>query len=96
MTHEELESAVPLYAAGTLEQTKRQALDAHLLSGCASCHQALKAYQSGAASLQPELDHTDPPPSPKPDPSPRRAPERPMRATAGRDRSGRALSQATG
>ncbi len=63
MTHEELESAVPLYAAGTLEQTKRQALDAHLLSGCASCHQALKAYQSGAASLQPEPGQTDPPPA---------------------------------
>ncbi len=90
MTHEELESAVPLYAAGTLEQTKRQALDAHLLSGCASCHQALKAYQSGAASLQPELGQTDPPPEPKASPitaqSPRTAHEdnlkkRPVRSS---------------
>lgn len=47
MTHEELESAVPLYAAGTLEQTKRQALDAHLLSGCASLSSGAEGLSIG-------------------------------------------------
>ncbi len=51
MTHEELEEAVPLYAAGALDRTERQALEAHLLSGCASCHSALKDYQSVASLL---------------------------------------------
>jgi anti-sigma-K factor RskA len=51
MTHDELEEAVPLYAAGTLDRAERQALEAHLLSGCASCHNALKEYQSAAALL---------------------------------------------
>ncbi len=51
MTHEELEESVPLYAAGALDKVERQALEAHLLSGCASCHSALKDYQSIAALL---------------------------------------------
>ncbi len=51
MTHDELEEAVPLYAAGTLDRGERQALEAHLLSGCASCHNALKEYQSAASLL---------------------------------------------
>lgn len=51
MTHEELEDAVPLYAVGALERIERQALEAHLLSGCVSCHTALKEYQSVAAIL---------------------------------------------
>jgi hypothetical protein len=51
MTHEELEEAVPLYAAGALDRVERQALEAHLLSGCASCHSALKDYQSVASLL---------------------------------------------
>jgi anti-sigma-K factor RskA len=51
MTHEELEEAVPLYAAGALDRTERQALEAHLLSGCQSCHHALKEYQSVASLL---------------------------------------------
>ena len=51
MTHEELEEAVPLYAAGALDRTERQALEAHLLSGCQSCHSALKEYQSVASLL---------------------------------------------
>ena len=49
MTHEELEESVPLYAAGALDRIERPALEAHLLSGCASCHSALKDYQSVAA-----------------------------------------------
>jgi hypothetical protein len=51
MTHEELEEAVPLYAAGALDRTERQALEAHLLSGCSSCHSALKDYQSVTSLL---------------------------------------------
>ena len=51
MTHEELEESVPLYAAGALDRIERQALEAHLLSGCASCHSALKDYQSVVALL---------------------------------------------
>jgi len=51
MTHEELEEAVPLYATGALDRAERQALEAHLLSGCASCHNALKDYQSVASLL---------------------------------------------
>jgi hypothetical protein len=51
MTHQELEEAVPLYAAGSLDRAERQALEAHLLSGCQSCHSALKEYQSVASLL---------------------------------------------
>ena len=51
MTHEELEEAVPLYAAGALDRMERQALEAHLLSGCQSCRSALKEYQSVASLL---------------------------------------------
>ena len=61
MTHEELEEAVPLYAAGALERSERQALEAHLLSGCVACHGALKEYQTVAAVLPFGL-HTTPPP----------------------------------
>lgn len=51
MTHEELEEAVPLYAAGALDRAERQTLEAHLLSGCQPCHNALKEYQSVASLL---------------------------------------------
>jgi len=61
MTHEELEEAVPLYAAGALERTERQALEAHLLSGCVSCHTSLKEFQSVAAILPFGLSPTPPP-----------------------------------
>jgi len=61
MTHEELEESVPLYAAGALDRTERQALEAHLLSGCASCHSALKDYQAVAALLPLGLSPTRPP-----------------------------------
>lgn len=61
MTHEELEDAVPLYAVGALERVERQALEAHLLSGCVSCHTALKEYQSVAAVLPFGLNSTAPP-----------------------------------
>jgi anti-sigma-K factor RskA len=61
MTHEELEESVPLYAAGALDRIERQALEAHLLSGCASCHSALKDYQTIAALLPLSLSPTKPP-----------------------------------
>jgi anti-sigma-K factor RskA len=63
MKHEELEDSVPLYAAGALDRTERQALEAHLLSGCASCHSMLKEYQSVAALLPLALNQTHPPKS---------------------------------
>jgi len=63
MKHEELEDSVPLYAAGALDRTERQALEAHLLSGCASCHSMLKEYQSVAALLPLALPQTNPPKS---------------------------------
>ncbi len=61
MTHEALEESVPLYAAGALDRIERQALEAHLLSGCASCHSALKDYQSAAALLPLSLSPIRPP-----------------------------------
>jgi anti-sigma-K factor RskA len=61
MMHEELEESVPLYAAGALDKIERQALEAHLLSGCASCHRALKDYQSIAALLPLSLSPIAPP-----------------------------------
>jgi len=63
MTHEELEASVPLYAAGALDRTERQALEAHLLSGCSACHTALKDYQSVAALLPLSLNPIKPPSS---------------------------------
>ena len=61
MTHDELEEAVPLYAAGALDRTERQALEAHLLSGCTSCHSALKEYQAVTALLPFGLRSAQPP-----------------------------------
>jgi Anti-sigma-K factor rskA len=61
MTHEELEDAVPLYAVGALERVEKQALEAHLLSGCVPCHTALKEYQSVAGLLPFGLKLTPPP-----------------------------------
>ncbi|BFU96646.1 MAG: conserved protein of unknown function [Nitrospira sp.] len=60
MTHEEIEDTVPLYATGALDRAERQTLEAHLLSGCASCHHALKEYQAVAAILPLGLVQTAP------------------------------------
>ncbi|MBM4127290.1 MAG: hypothetical protein FJ247_08085 [Nitrospira sp.] len=65
MTHEELEDVIPLYAIGTLERAERQAIEAHLLSGCVPCHTALKEYQSVAVMLPFGLNMTAPPRSVK-------------------------------
>jgi len=61
MTHEDLEETVSLYAVGALERVERQALEAHLLSGCVSCHLSLKEYQSATALLPFGLNLTTPP-----------------------------------
>lgn len=61
MTHEDLEDVIPLYAIGTLERAERQAIEAHLLSGCVPCHTALKEYQSVAVLLPFGLTMTTPP-----------------------------------
>jgi hypothetical protein len=61
MTHEELEDVIPLYAVGALERGERQAIEAHLLSGCVSCHNSLKEYQSVAVVLPFGVNITLPP-----------------------------------
>ena len=61
MTHEELEETIPLYAIGALAREERHATEAHLLSGCVTCHTALKEYQSVAALLPFGLPITVPP-----------------------------------
>ncbi|MGH7206016.1 MAG: anti-sigma factor domain-containing protein [Nitrospiraceae bacterium] len=52
MAHEQFEEAVPLYVVGALDRQERQALEAHLLTGCTACRAALKEYQ-GVATLLP-------------------------------------------
>lgn len=61
MTHEDLEETVPLYAIGALEKIERQALEAHLLSGCIPCRTALKEFQSVAVALPFALNIVAPP-----------------------------------
>ncbi|MFO0697707.1 MAG: hypothetical protein U0236_00635 [Nitrospira sp.] len=61
MTHQDLESHVPFYAIGALEKIERQALEAHLLSGCIPCRTKLKEYQSVAMALPFELTLVPPP-----------------------------------
>ena len=61
MTHQDLEDTVPFYAIGALEKTERQALEAHLLSGCVPCRTILKEYQSVAVALPFELTLVPPP-----------------------------------
>jgi DNA repair exonuclease SbcCD ATPase subunit len=61
MTHDQLEAAVPLYAAGALERVERQALEAHLLTGCIPCRTTLKEYQLVAVTLPFGLTITPPP-----------------------------------
>lgn len=61
MTHEDLAETVPFYAIGALEKIERQALDAHLLSGCILCRTALKEFQSVAVALPFALNIVAPP-----------------------------------
>jgi len=61
MTHQDLADTIPFYAIGALEKIERQALEAHLLSGCVPCHTTLKEYQSVAVALPFELTLVHPP-----------------------------------
>jgi anti-sigma-K factor RskA len=61
MSHVLFEEAVPLYAVGALDRDERQSLEAHLLSGCADCHAALKDYRTTAAALPYALPGNTPP-----------------------------------
>lgn len=61
MTHEEFQEAIPLYVIGGLERVERQGLEAHLLSGCSTCHASLKEYQATAALLPYGLPPAAPP-----------------------------------
>jgi anti-sigma-K factor RskA len=51
VSHEAFEEAVPQYAIGALDREERESLEAHLLTGCASCHAALKEYREAASLL---------------------------------------------
>lgn len=51
MAHEQFDDAVPLYVVGAMERQERQAFEAHLLTGCAVCHAALKEYRPVAGLL---------------------------------------------
>jgi anti-sigma-K factor RskA len=51
VTHEELEEAISLYAVDALDHQERQALESHLLTGCATCHAVLKDYYAVAKLL---------------------------------------------
>jgi len=63
MAHEQFEEVLPLYAVGALERAERQALEPHLLTGCASCHAALKQYRAVAGLLPYGLPLTNAPPT---------------------------------
>ncbi len=51
MSHEAHEDVIPLSAIGALDRQERQALDRHLLAGCAPCHQTFRQLQTVAALL---------------------------------------------
>lgn len=51
MSHEVFEEHIASYAAGALERPERQALEAHLLTGCQACHAALKESRKVAGLL---------------------------------------------
>src|SRR5574341_875048 len=62
MSHELFEEAIPLYVVGALERAERQALEAHLLSGCAACRTTLEEYRPVAAKLPFALSRVPVPP----------------------------------
>ncbi|TAJ07054.1 MAG: hypothetical protein EPO61_13825 [Nitrospirae bacterium] len=51
MSHEVFEEHIASYAAGALERPERQAIEAHLLTGCQVCHAALKEARKVAGLL---------------------------------------------
>jgi anti-sigma-K factor RskA len=62
MSHEQFEEAIPLYVLGALERAERQALEAHLLTGCGACRTAMEEYRPVAAKLPFALAHVPAPP----------------------------------
>jgi len=62
VSHDVFEEHIALYAAGALERAERQALEAHLLTGCPVCHAALKESRRVAALLPYALPPVQPPP----------------------------------
>lgn len=61
MGHDALIDTLPLYAAGVLDREDRQEIDAHLLSGCPTCHMELKEFQAVASLLPYSLPPVSPP-----------------------------------
>lgn len=51
MAHEEFEEAVAAHALEALEPLEREALEAHLRTGCAACRTALRDYRAVSAML---------------------------------------------
>jgi anti-sigma-K factor RskA len=45
MTHEDIQSDLPLYALGSLDAEERQAIEQHLAAGCDSCAAELVAWR---------------------------------------------------
>lgn len=62
MGHEQFEEILPLYAIGALDRHERQAMEAHLLTGCTPCHAALKDYHAVAGILPYGLEPASVPP----------------------------------
>ncbi|WP_447976979.1 anti-sigma factor domain-containing protein [Candidatus Nitrospira bockiana] len=62
MTHEQIEEALPLYAVGALDRQERHAVEAHLLTGCTTCHALVKDYHGVAGLLPFALPAATPPP----------------------------------
>lgn len=61
MTHDQIEESIPLYASGALERPDRQVVEAHLLTGCATCRALMKDYQAVAGILPYGLPPVTPP-----------------------------------
>jgi len=62
MSHEQFEEAIPLYVVGALDRSERQAIEAHVLSGCTACRAALEEYRPAVAKLPFALPRVPVPP----------------------------------
>src|SRR6185295_16265716 len=62
MSHEQFEDAIPLYLVGALDRQERQALEAHLLTGCATCRVTLEEHRPVASKLPFALNRVPVPP----------------------------------
>src|SRR5262245_49068758 len=45
MTHEDIQSDLPLYALGSLDADEQQAIEQHLAEGCDSCSRELQSWR---------------------------------------------------